>query len=465
MNTEVVRAWIEYLETWRPQTLPEDPGEFVRAVMGREFTDFHRRWWNFTAAHAQSLILAPRGHGKSTILTVAYTLKRLLERPDTRALIASNTAAQAEGFLREIRAHLENQPLIVRACGPLAGSPWNERELSLASRLLSGKEPSLTALGVLGPVISRHYDLIILDDVVDEEAARSSLGRRRLRTWYFKELLPTLEPDGELHLVGTRYHRDDLYGGLIAAGMPALIEPAIRGEPGAETALWEEKFPLALLRQRREEAGPAIFNSQYQNDVSAMEGRLFRPEWLAAAEAPEGSRLFQGVDLAIGRGDHADYFALVTVGRDGDRWWVMAAYRARLSFEEQFRAVKALFAAWDRPDRPVTAVGVEVNAYQAALAERLRAEGLPVVPVTQVNDKVSRAMRMTGMFESGRLRIGRPRAGESEAMTALVEELLAFPEGEHDDLVDALEIAARLAHDSRRYGELPVRELAWEPGG
>ena len=464
MTTDTIRAWIEFLENWTAPALPADPGDFVRQVLGREFTDFHRRWWEFTATHPHSLLLAPRGHGKSTILTVAYTLKRLLERPDLRALIASNTAVQAEGFLREIRRHLAHNPAIAAACGPLAGQPWNERELGLASRLCTAKEPSLTALGVLGPVISRHYDLVILDDVVDEEVARSHLMRRRLLTWYYKELLPTLEPDGELHLIGTRYHRDDLYGRLIAAGMPSLTEAAISGEPGAEVALWEEKFPLALLRKRREEAGPAIFNSQYQNDVSAMEGRLFRPEWLAPAPAPVCGRRFQGIDLAIGRGDHADYFAVVTVGEDGDRWWVLSAYRGRLTFEEQFNAARALFAAWDRPESPVVAIGVEANAYQAAMAQRLRAAALPATPVVQTRDKVARAMRLTGLLECGRLKLARPAdVNGREAMTALVGELLSFPEGEHDDLVDALELAARMAMEQQRYGELPVAAVEVGP--
>ena len=456
-----IKKWLAFLERWAAPTLPADPDLFVRETLGYQFTDFHRRWWRFTAANPVSLLLAPRGHGKSTILTVAYGLYRLLAEPELRLLIASNTGAQAEGFLREIRRHLEQNPHILRAAGALAGRPWNERELALASRLLAAKEPSATALGVLGPVISRHYDLIVLDDVVDEEAARSALGRRRLLTWYYKELLPTLEPGGELHVIGTRYHQDDLYGRLLRAGAPSLVERAIIEEDGRERALWEEKFPLEVLRRKREEAGPAIFDSQYQNDVAALSGRVFRPEWLEVAAPPACGRKFQGVDLAIGREDHNDWFAVVTLGEEAGRYWVLSAFRARLSFEEQFRAVRALFLAADRMESPVVAVGIEANAYQEALCQRLRAEtALPVVSVVQTRDKVARAMRLTGLLQSGRLRLAE-RGGE--AASELLAELLSFPEGEHDDLVDALELAARMAAECVRYSELPLRTINFAP--
>jgi predicted phage terminase large subunit-like protein len=456
---ENAAAWITFLESWQPPSLPEDPRLFITQVLGYGFTPFHQRWWEFTAQNRLSLLLAPRGHGKSTILTVAFTIFRVLDNPDLRVLIVSNTAAQALAFLREIRAHLEKNPAIFKVHGGLAGTPWNENELALCSRLIPAKEATVTAMGVMGPVISKHYDLIILDDVVDETLAANKAMRQKIETWYYKELLPTLEPDGELHIMGTRYHHDDLYGKLIAKGMPALIERAIIEEEGVERALWEEKFPLALLREKRDQAGPAIFNAQYQNDVGAMMGAIFRPEWIKTAKPPEAGRKFQGVDLAIGSEDHHDYFAHVTVIETGvRRYHVLSSHRDRLSFEDQFRAIRSLFLAHDRPDSPVVAVGVEANAYQEAMAQRLRSEThLPVKSIIQTRDKIARALRLQGLIQTGSLTF--PESGAH----LLLSELLSFPDSGHDDLVDALEIAVKVARETGCYQDLPVKSPDLSP--
>jgi hypothetical protein len=72
-------------------------------------------------------------------------------------------------------------------------------------------------MGVGGPIISKHYDVIILDDIIDEENARTEEQREKMRVWYYKSLLPCLEPYGEIHILGTRYHPYDLYHELLTS--------------------------------------------------------------------------------------------------------------------------------------------------------------------------------------------------------------------------------------------------------
>ncbi len=204
----------------------KDPDFFIRRVLCYEFTQFHARWLGLQNANSETLILAPRGHGKSTICTVAYSLWRLLRNPDTRILIVSNTAEQADALSGEIRLQTETNETLRTLFGDLRDGAWRAGRFTIAGRTRICKEASVTSTGVEGAIVSRHYEIIILDDVVDEENSQSTHGREKLRTWYAKVLLPCLEPGGELHILGTRYHPRDLYGALIKASSEGNAENA-----------------------------------------------------------------------------------------------------------------------------------------------------------------------------------------------------------------------------------------------
>jgi predicted phage terminase large subunit-like protein len=206
------------------------------------------------------------------------------------------------------------------------------------------------------------------------------------------------------------------------------------GEAGR--TLWPERFPLEWLEAERRKKGSAIFNCQYQNDVSLLRGRVFRPEWFRMyRDPPEHLRVFQGTDLAISRTDDADYFAHVTVGRDpGDDLYVLEAFHDRLSFRQQ---VEWIARKWK--DHGALKVGVEEVAYQRAVSQELRRTSfVPVAGVKRTADKATRACGLSAFLEAGRIFFRRDQ-------TDLMEELVLFPEGEHDDLVDALEMAVDLA--------------------
>jgi len=193
---------------------------FITRILRLDFKPFHKRWFDFQMANRETMILAPRGHGKSTICTVAYSLWKLLKEPKTRILLVSNTSEQAQALAGEIRLQTETNAALRSVFGDLRGGLWRAGKFTLAGRDLIAKEASVTSVGVEGAIVSRHYELIILDDVVDEENSSTRRGREKLRTWYAKVLLPCLEPNGELHLLGTRYHPRDLYGWLAERRKP-----------------------------------------------------------------------------------------------------------------------------------------------------------------------------------------------------------------------------------------------------
>jgi predicted phage terminase large subunit-like protein len=201
-------------------------------------------------------------------------------------------------------------------------------------------------------------------------------------------------------------------------------------------ALWPGMFPLGVLEERRRVMGSIIFNLQYQNDARLALGAIFKEEYFRYTDSiPDGLTIYQGVDLAISSSEFADYFAIVTIGvSDESEIYVLDAFRARLSFEQQARAVVEKARQFD----PVR-IAVEATGYQAALSQVLASRAcLPVTKVFPHRDKITRAWRLGASFENGKVVFVRGRG-------ALADELLAFPEGRHDDLFDAFEMAVDLA--------------------
>ena len=383
--------------------------------------------------------MAPRGHGKTTVVTVSEITRRLLADPDRRVLLASNTHDQAQAIYRMIRDLLSK--VVVRDnlfVNPVdrarAGELWMRRRRKIH------KEASLTALGVFGPITLRHFDDIFVDDAIDFENTRSAAQRRKFKEWVGMTLLPTLEPGGSAHWVGTRYHSDDFYGAeLLDKGKyPGLVWN--RGTHRAlledGRAIWPERFGVDELQAVRRQVGPAIFAAQYMNDASLMQGMIFRHEWFRYFnEPPQELAVYAGFDPAISQKEQADFSALVVLGRKDQDLFVLDAMRGHWTFEEQVRVIGSAVHKW----RPLV-IGIEDVAYQRALIETCRRMGMPVVAVNRRVDKVARAYAIQGHFESGRIRF--PSGGRLNDLQA---ELLVFPEGEHDDLFDALEMAIEQA--------------------
>lgn len=412
-----------------------------------------------------SMDLAPRGHGKSTIGDVDFCITKVLRNPDIRIMIGSKTQTQASAFLKEIRTHFEQNVNLIRIFGDWKKSRdnvWNDKEFTVNRRTVIKKEATVSALGASGAVVSKHFDIIIGDDLVGFENARTEAQRKVLKEWFYSSLYPTLEPDGEIHILGTRYSPMDLYEDLIKSkNYKVNVQQAITIKDGQEVSLWESKFSLEKLRSIREEAGLIIFNMQYQNNTELAKGKIFKYRYFKHFEEYEVDyalnrvrvkvldaqgvpfwipvRIYMGADLAISEDETSnnDYFVLTVIGMDKNKnVYVLDYLKERLSFNAQLNAI----LDYGRNKFPmVERIGVETVQYQKSLAQEIRRLSLlPVINIQTSKDKVTRAMRRSALFENGKVwfRIG---------MDDLEECLLLFPEVDHDDLFDGLDFALTVA--------------------
>ena len=380
----------------------------------------------------KTMILAFRGCGKSTIATIARVVFEILKDPNIRILITSKSQRQAESFLREIKDHFENNQKLRAVFGDYVGKKWDTREIIVSKRTKNLKEPTCQCLGCGSQTISTHWEIIFCDDVVSEETARTGHQRDRTRIWFYKSLMPTLEPTGRVFIIGTRWHPDDLYAHILKIS-PELKLCTVKAINEDGTTPWPERFSMDRLLQIKEELGAPIFETQYQMNTSAMEGRIFSYEMIHWYEKPPQELLYyQGVDLAISQKSDGDYFAHCTIGVDPEgKRYVIDIMRTRTSFSRQTDIIVKRFFRFE----PIR-VGIEANAYQAAQAETVSeiVGRRKVIPIFTLKDKFTRGMKLAAKVESGEILFRKDQM-------PLVEEMLQMPDVEHDDMFDALELA------------------------
>lgn len=267
-------------------------------------------------AALRRLVLMPRGHLKSTIGTTLYVLWRLYRNPELRIFVGSNKQTLSFSFIRELRQWLENEDLQVtvwnnrphiegnlipeinkrsreRNRNAAAGDDtdatdrkliWNNTALQVM-RQGTFKEPSVFAGSVGASVTGQHYDLIILDDLIDFKNTESDVKKERVEEW-IQDIESILNPvqlmyapgvgfdtvGGEMVISGTRYAVDDYYGFLLERLEELQYVAHIRniyknGVDDSEGYLWHERYNEHVVAALRARTSPRRFSSQYLNTV------------------------------------------------------------------------------------------------------------------------------------------------------------------------------------------------------
>lgn len=455
---------------------------------------FHGELCDFMSQpNEQKLVLAPRGHLKSTVCTVGYALWRIVQNPNIRILIANYKLENAKAFLYQIRNYFTMSEMF-EGCyydiiPDLKKVKWNESGITVL-RTSNPKEATIEVTGVGGEITGRHYDLIIYDDIVGPENVGTRDQLEKLRNWYNQTQF-LLDPGGQQVLIGTRWHFDDLYG-FIMENLTPPFEVFRRGIYLPDrTPLWPEKFTAERIQKLREQmekdpkGGKALFVAQYLNEVIDEATAPFKREFLTTYEKgdiPPNLAVSITVDPAISDKESADFAAVTVRGVDErNRWWLLDAHAERgMSPTALVDLIFQTYIRWTSLGFSVDAVAVESVAYQKSIQYLLRDEMfrtgrfLPLVDVT--NYRASKEYRIKGLiprWEQGAILIPRER---NAAMEELLDEMFRFPKSKHDDVLDSLAMhdeltitpsARRQASGGRktdRYG-YPVETASGSPFG
>lgn len=166
------------------------------------------------ARERHKLIIIPRGHLKSSVITVGKSIQWILRDPNVRILIANAVWDNARHFLWKIQEFMTDKSVLPQLFGPFVSKRWNADEMVVLQRTKAHAEPTVATTGVEKTQTSQHYDKIIMDDLVVRENISTKEQREKVKN-FFRDTLDLLEPGGEIVVVGTRWMVGDLYQWII----------------------------------------------------------------------------------------------------------------------------------------------------------------------------------------------------------------------------------------------------------
>jgi predicted phage terminase large subunit-like protein len=391
------------------------------------------------------VITVPPRHLKSITASVAFPAFLLGHDPTLKIMVASYSQDLAREHSNLTRDVME--------------SAWYQSDYPhtrISARANRAHELQTTrggvrkAVSVGGSITGFGADIIIVDDCMKADGARSQAARDEVRSWFDNTLLSRLnnKATGTIVSIQQRLHEEDLPAYMLEKGYEHLNLPAI-AESEERVAIGPGRFhhrmvggllnpereSQAVLDQLRRDLGPAVFSAQYQQNPVAPEGNMIRMEWFGSYDHPpvrhEFLKVVQSWDTGMTSASTSDYSVCTTWGFERERykWYLLDVFRERLDFPDLKRAVIRL-----RRQHSADIVLIEHAGSGISLNQELRVSG-PFHPI-MIRPVACKEERFNGCLaevESGNLLL----PAEAPWLATFKSELRAFPSGRYDDQADS----------------------------
>jgi predicted phage terminase large subunit-like protein len=403
------------------------------------------------------MIFCPPQEGKSQKVSRRTPAWLLTHDPTLRIAIVSYAANKAERWGRQIRRDILSHPELKITL---------QQDSRAAGRWETVEGGQLVCVGIDGGITGEPVDVLIIDDPVRGRAeAESTTYREAAWDWWESNGSTRLSSRGRVCLMMTRWHEDDLAGRLLknepgqwqVVRIPAIAEEGdpLGRAPGEELVSVQNRQPgyFSALEATR---SAYVWLSIYMQTPTAAEGMIFKRLWWryhrpapAGAYGSErrdlGGRIwdldtcnrFITVDLAASTKTSADFTVASALAftLDGDLILLDRA-RARVGEEQHFDLVRPLADRWD-----IQVTWIERGMIGTTLIREATTSGLIVLPLEVDTDKVTRALPAADRCKAGRVWLPAGAPWLEKWLT----ETSQFPVGAHDDQVDTLGHAVRVA--------------------
>ena len=440
------------------------------------------------------LIEAYRGGAKTTLITRLYNLWLLLTDKKSYGIVVSSTIDIAVESSDTLRVELEENARLINDFKIEIGDKWKSDEFIF----LADKKPKKLKFFGAGKKIrgtnflGKRPDIIIADDIENDENVESLAQREKLYKWFRKAVLKLpsrYDPSFNIIVVGTRLHHDGLLARIkklsafTSFNFPLVVKfPNNIDELNKDNVAKAKISNMILDDESMDKRGVLAeffddkesFYSEYQNEPLSRDGAIFS-EYKTYEQMPVCDAYYIGLDPAMGKA-RGDYFAIALLGvvRGGSS---SADYGSRESSQslargeadgasrkgglrspakyyldtkgyklkpdvmiEKFMQLYLRLLLYGKPIK----IAIETVAFQEFFKDKLKdefaAKGISL-SVCELKNSVAKELRLDALapyVTDGTILINVDN-------TLLIEELDTYPKAPHDDLLDASEMAFRIA--------------------
>jgi phage terminase large subunit-like protein len=403
----------------------------------------------------------PREFGKTSILT-GFLLWNILYQKKRFIVYVCDAITQASLVIQTVGSEMDANDLIVGDFGDLRGkSKWGKFEILTQSKVRIMARGAKSRVRGLKSFQYRP-DLVVVDDLENDKNSQTMELRDQLWNWLRKAVLNLLSAQGDVVVVGTIVHWDSIIQRLLKDDAWDSRKIKALDEDGHST--WPEGWPDERLERKRKEIGSEAFAQEFLNDPSDSATQPFRKNfirWYSQADlyqdqankVPKVMNRFIMIDPAFSGSKRSHWTAVVVLGVDPDNlWYVLDIFRAHASETELINVVFRMVGENDPQS-----VGIETVFFQKNLKYSIEQEMLKRNKffnlVELKSGGIQKEMRIRGLvprWETASILL----PDFLPAGKVLADEILQFPKGQSDDILDALAYGTQLASVPSNLDEL-----------
>jgi len=427
------------------------------------------------------VIKAPRGWGKSTILNIAYAGKKALFREKKFIVPISTTSTKAVLESENLKRELLTNILIKKVFGNVRTNNANETGIDPAFSkemwMVNGETlmfPRGAGQQVRGVRWGKYRpDLIIVDDLEDSEAVDSEEQRKKLKQWFFADVLNSVDrgnSNWKIVYIDTLKHQDSLLADLMDDPTWFHIEIDLCDDALKSNwpAFMTDDAIKALYETFRCQGLLDTFAREYRGQAIAKEDAVFKESYFkyylesdaAFTEKLGGLESIVIMDPAKSTKVSSDYSAIVGVGVNTEipRIYIRDIDAGMMHPDEIYART------FDMADRiGARTIGYEVTGldefitYPITTFMMKRGKFYRLIELKARGKKEDRIAMLNPLYRLGYI-------WHNKNISQILEsQLIAFPKSKRDDVMDAtaylvemLELGERyFAADASTDGETP----------
>lgn len=443
-------SFLDFIEFTMPD--PEDPNDVQRSAY--KAAKHHRATAKVLekveSGEYQFLIFCmPPRHGKSEQTSRRFPAWFIGKHPEQNVVVATYNDDFAGDFGKDVR-----NIMATPAYKQVFPDVRLQRGGAASDRLQTTKGGLLSFVGRGGSLTGRGAHVLICDDLIkDAKEANSQAIRDQAWEWFTKVAMTRRMGKKLVIMTFTRWHADDPIGRLTDPENPCYNEKLARkikiielqgiageddplGRPEGE-ALWPEFYDLDFLEEQRA-LDPLGFEALYQQRPSLMDGDLFQREDIRYySRLPETLRYYAASDHAVSTAQRRDPSCFIKIGIDEyDDIYITDVVWKKMPSDIAVEAMLAMARGNAAPLRWWAERGHISKSIGPFLRKRMLETGtfIPITEVTPVADKAQRAQSIIARVAMGKVYFPKDAPWVEKA----INEMMSFPNGTHDDFVDAL---------------------------